>query len=164
MKFSPMEKLTEYFKKRDFSKSPEPQATRKFKRGKEPIFVIQRHEATHLHYDFRLEKDGVLKSWAIPKQPPTEFNIKRLAIQVEDHPLDYADFAGEIPHGLYGAGKVKIWDKGSYALQEWGPQKIIFELKGDRLRGNYCLLKLRPKLSEDKNWLFFKVSDFQSDS
>lgn len=117
-----------------------------------------------MHYDFRLEKDGVLKSWAIPKQPPTEFNIKRLAIQVEDHPLDYADFAGEIPHGLYGAGKVKIWDKGSYALQEWGPQKIIFELKGDRLRGNYCLLKLRPKLSEDKNWLFFKVSDFQSDS
>ena len=166
-----MEKLSKYFKKRNFSKSPEPKTSKRHKAGKEAIpvcrqarFVIQRHQATHLHYDFRLEKDGVLKSWAIPKEPPIEPNIKRLAIRVEDHPLDYADFEGEIPQGLYGAGKVEIWDKGTYVLQEWGSQKIIFELKGNRLKGNYCLLRLKPKLTEDKNWLFFKVSDFQSDT
>ena len=121
-----------------------------------PIFVIQKHEASHLHYDFRLEKDGVLKSWAIPKEPPQKSNIKRLAVQVEDHTLDYADFEGEITEGLYGAGQVQIWDKGEYTPLKFGAEEIIFELNGQRLKGTYCLIKLRPKLPQDKDWLFFK--------
>ena len=121
-----------------------------------PIFVIQKHEASHLHYDFRLEKDGVLKSWAIPKEPPQKSNIKRLAVQVEDHTLGYADFEGKIAEGLYGAGRVQIWDKGEYTPLKFGAEEIIFELNGQRLKGTYCLIKLRPKLPQDKNWLFFK--------
>ena len=121
-----------------------------------PIFVIQKHEASHLHYDFRLEKDGVLKSWAIPKEPPQKSDIKRLAVQVQDHALDYADFEGEIAEGLYGAGRVQIWDKGEYTPLKFGAEEIIFELNGQRLKGTYCLIKLRPKLPQDKNWLFFK--------
>ena len=121
-----------------------------------PVFVIQKHEASHLHYDFRLEKDGVLKSWAIPKEPPQKSNIKRLAVQVQDHPLDYADFEGEIAEGLYGAGRVQIWDKGEYTPLKFGAEEIVFELNGQRLKGTYCLIKLRPKLPQDKNWLFFK--------
>ena len=121
-----------------------------------PIFVIQRHEASHLHYDFRLEKDGVLKSWAIPKEPPQKSDIKRLAVQVEDHALDYADFEGEIAEGLYGAGRVQIWDKGECTPLKFGAEEIIFELNGKRLKGAYYLIKLRPKLPQNKNWLFFK--------
>jgi len=121
-----------------------------------PIFVIQRHAASHLHYDFRLAKDGVLKSWAIPKEPPQKSDIKRLAVQVEDHPLNYADFEGEIAEGLYGAGRVQIWDKGEYTPLKFGAEEIIFELNGQRLKGTYCLIKLKPKLPQDKNWLFFK--------
>ncbi len=151
-----MQNLSGYSKKRNFSKTPEPEPSKRFKAGKETIFVIQKHQASHLHYDFRLQKEGILKSSAIPKEPSAEFNIKRLAIQVEDHPLDYANFEGDIPEGLYGAGKVEIWDGGIYILQEWGQKKINFELKGNKLKGNYCLLKLKPKLGEDKNWLFFR--------
>ena len=124
--------------------------------SKELIFVIQKHHASHLHYDFRLEKDGVLKSWAIPKEPPKEIGIKRLAIQVEDHSLDYANFEGEIAEGLYGAGLVEIWDKGYYMPIKFNSTEIIFELKGEKLKGTYCLIKLKPKLPQDKNWLFFK--------
>jgi DNA ligase D-like protein (predicted 3'-phosphoesterase) len=115
-------------------------------------FAIQKHTATHLHYDFRLEMDGVLKSWAIPKEPPTEPNIKRLAVQVEDHKIDYIDFEGTIPEGKYGAGKVEIWDKGTYMLRHRSTNKIMFTLHGERLSGNYTLLRFK----EDKNWLFFK--------
>ena len=122
--------------------------------SKELIFVIQKHHASHLHYDFRLEKDGVLKSWAIPKEPPQETDIKRLAIQVEDHPLDYANFEGEIAEGSYGAGLVEIWDKGYYIPLKFNDTEIIFELKGEKLKGVYCLVKLKQK--QDKNWLFFK--------
>jgi len=121
-----------------------------------PIFVVQKHEATHLHYDFRLEKDGVLKSWAVPKEPPIEENIKRLAIQVEDHELEYADFKGQIPEGEYGAGTVETWDKGYYVPLKFEPKEIIVELKGKRLKGTYCLIKLKPNLSQDKSWLIFK--------
>jgi DNA ligase D-like protein (predicted 3'-phosphoesterase) len=121
-----------------------------------PIFVIQKHHASHLHYDFRMEKDGVLKSWAIPKEPPQEIGIKRLAIQVEDHPLDYANFEGEIAEGSYGAGLVEIWDKGYYMPIKFDSVEIIFELKGEKLKGTYCLIKLKPRLPQDKNWLFFK--------
>jgi DNA ligase D-like protein (predicted 3'-phosphoesterase) len=121
------------------------------KKSKNLIFVIQKHKATHLHYDFRLEKDGVLKSWTIPKEPPKDESIKRLAIQVEDHSLDYANFEGEIAEGLYGAGQVEIWDKGDYVPLKFKSKEIIFELKGKRLKGIYCLIKLK-----DKNWLFFR--------
>lgn len=122
-----------------------------------PTFVIHEHHATHLHWDFRLEIDGVLASWAIPKIPPKTKNLKRLAIQVEDHPLSYGKFEGEITEG-YGKGKVKIWDNGKYNLIEKTPKKIIFELSGKKLTGKYCLIK--TNFANDKrknNWLFFKT-------
>lgn len=115
-------------------------------------FVIQKHDATHLHYDFRLEMDGVLKSWAIPKEPPTEPGVKRLAVQVEDHQLDYIGFEGIIPEGGYGAGRVEVWDKGTYVIKHRSENKIMFTLHGQRLNGDYTLLRFK----EDKNWLFFK--------
>ncbi|GAI15690.1 unnamed protein product, partial [marine sediment metagenome] len=125
--------------------------------SKNLIFVVQKHQATRLHYDFRLEKGGVLKSWAIPKEPPIKEGIKRLAIQVEDHSLGYEDFEGEIAEGLYGAGTVEIWDKGYYIPVKFQANKeLIFELKGKKLKGTYCLIKLQPKNPQDKNWLFFK--------
>lgn len=115
-------------------------------------FVIQKHYARQLHYDFRLEMDGVLKSWAVPKEPPTESGVKRLAVQVEDHELSYIDFEGTIPEGMYGAGKVEIWDKGTYTLKHKSKDKIQFALYGERLSGDYVLIRFRG----DKNWLFFK--------
>ncbi len=126
------------------------------KKRRKPIFVVQKHHASHLHYDLRFEKDGGLKSWAIPKKPPEEAGIKRLAVQVEDHPLEYADFQGEIPKGEYGAGTVEIWDKGYFILAKFESREIILELMGKRLNGTYCLIKLKPKSPLDKNWLFFK--------
>lgn len=96
--------------------------------------------------------NGVLKSWAVPKTPPTESGIKRLAVQVEDHLLDYANFEGTIPEGQYGAGTVEIWDKGKYILKEKTDNKLIFEIKGNKLQGLYCLIRFKGK----KNWLFFK--------
>lgn len=120
------------------------------------IYLIHKHHTTHLHYDLRLEMSGVLKSWAIPKQPPKIKNIKRLAIQVEDHPIDYANFEGIIPKGNYGAGEVAIWDKGEYELIEKNPRKILFKLYGKRLKGKYCLIKTNYGKNK-KSWLFFKV-------
>ncbi len=114
-------------------------------------FVIQKHQATHLHYDFRLEMDGVLKSWAVPKEPPTKSGVKRLAVQVEDHALDYINFEGTIPEGMYGAGTVEIWDKGTYTLKTRRENKIEFTLHGSKLKGDYVLIRFR-----NKNWLFFK--------
>lgn len=122
---------------------------------KKRIFVVQKHDASHLHYDFRLEMNGVLKSWAIPKQPPLRKGIKRLAIQVENHPLSYAKFEGEIKEG-YGKGKVEIWDSGKYLLMEKNREKIEVELFGRKLKGKYILVN--AKLSgEKKNWLLIKV-------
>jgi DNA ligase D-like protein (predicted 3'-phosphoesterase) len=118
----------------------------------EKVYVIQKHDATHLHYDLRLEMNGVLKSWAVPKTPPTESGIKRLAVQVEDHPLSYADFEGTIPEGQYGAGTVEIWDRGKYVLKEKTDDKMILEIKGNKLQGLYCLIRFKGK----ENWLFFK--------
>lgn len=115
------------------------------------IFVVQEHHAAHLHWDFRLELGGVLRSWAVPKQPPKEHGIKRLAIQTEDHPLSYVDFEGEIPEGSYGAGTVKIWDKGFFSIIEQDAKKIIVDLKGKRLTGLYCLIH-----TGGKKWLFFR--------
>lgn len=117
-------------------------------------FVIQKHQATHLHYDFRLEMDGVLKSWAVPKEPPTKPGVRRLAVQVEDHDLDYIDFEGAIPEDTYGAGTVEIWDKGTYTLRTRTDNKIMFTLHGDKLKGDYLLIRFK-----DKNWLFFKKKE-----
>jgi DNA ligase D-like protein (predicted 3'-phosphoesterase) len=115
-------------------------------------YVIQKHQATHLHWDFRLEMDNVLKSWAVPKEPPTQPNVKRLAMEVEDHELSYIDFQGTIPKGQYGAGTVEIWDKGTYTLQNRTQNIIEFTLHGEKLMGDYVLIRFK----QDKNWLLFK--------
>jgi DNA ligase D-like protein (predicted 3'-phosphoesterase) len=120
------------------------------------IFVLQEHNASHHHYDLRLEIDGVLKSFALPKTPPTESGIKRLAIQTEDHPLEYADFEGVIPQGHYGAGTVTIWDRGGLVIEDLREnEKILFELSGDKMQGRYALIKTKIG-GQKKNWLFFK--------
>lgn len=121
----------------------------------ERIYTIQKHDASSLHYDLRLEKDGVLKSWAIPKGPSDDPSEKRLAIETEDHPLDYADFEGEIEEGKYGAGKVELWDEGTYEIVEWEENKIIVDINGERLDGKYVLIRFKPD-EEPENWLFFK--------
>ena len=142
--------LEEYWKKRDFEKTDEPKGDDKTSGGN--IYVIQKHQARRLHYDLRLEMDGVLKSWAIPKIPPTEKGVKRLAVQVEDHPVEYANFEGTIPEGQYGAGTVEIWDRGQYVLKERDEDKLVFEIKGNKLKGDYCLVRFKGR----ENWLFFK--------
>lgn len=121
-----------------------------------PIFVIQEHHARNLHWDLRLEMGGVLKSWAVPKQPPRTKGIKRLAIQVNDHLRSYANFEGEIKEG-YGKGTVKIWDKGKYKLIKKDSKKIEFELKGIKMKGKYVLVKTNYGAKPEKSWLFFKV-------
>jgi len=142
--------LEEYLDKRDFEKTNEPKGGENTS-GRD-IYVIQKHQARNLHYDLRLEMDGVLRSWAVPKTPPSKHGIKRLAVQVEDHPIDYANFEGTIPEGQYGAGTVEIWDKGQYILKERKEDKLIFEIKGNKLSGDYCLVRFKGR----KNWLFFK--------
>ena len=144
--------LSEYTSKRRFEETPEPKASLEKNKGK-LIFVIQEHHARRLHYDLRLEKDGVLKSWAVPKGIP-EAGQKVLAVEVEDHPYDYASFEGEIPKGQYGAGTVKIWDKGYYEPKLWENDKIEVTLDGNRLKGRYILVRL--KRAGDKNWLLLK--------
>ncbi len=115
-------------------------------------FVVHEHHATHLHWDFRLEKDGVLKSWAVPKGPPEKKAVKRLAVRVEDHETGYVDFEGTIPKGSYGAGEVTIWDKGTYSVESESSKRIVFALKGKRLRGRFSLVHVR-----DKQWLLIKL-------
>jgi len=122
-----------------------------------PIFVIHEHDSTNLHWDLRLEIGGVLKSWAVPKQPPRTNGIKRLAIQVEDHLRSYANFQGTIPEGNYGAGTVKIWDRGKFHLIEKKSDKIEFELTGTKLKGKYVLIKTNYGANPEKSWLFFKI-------
>jgi bifunctional non-homologous end joining protein LigD len=150
-------KLAEYRKKRDPKKTPEPFGGQK--RGKEPIFVVQRHDARRLHYDFRLERDGALASWAVPKGVPLEPGQQHLAVHVEDHPLEYAAFEGEIPKGEYGAGTVEIWDSGTYELlEEKKNGGLTVRLHGKRLDGTYALVP--AKLSGDpKNWLILRKRD-----
>lgn len=160
--------LAQYRKKRKFEKTPEPgtlpvrQAGGRYlaepksevaKKGKRPIFVIQEHWATHHHFDFRLELDGVLKSWAVPKGVPEKEGIKRLAISVEDHPLEYANFEGTIPEGQYGAGKVKIWDEGTYELSEQTKDRLEFVLHGKKLKGVYVMIKMQGRPNQ---WLILK--------
>ena len=116
-----------------------------------PRFVIQKHHASHLHYDLRLEMDGALKSWAVPKEPVADAKVKRLALQVEDHDLDYIDFEGEIAEGQYGAGTVEIWDSGTYELVERRAGLLRFDLRGRRLRGPWKLVKF--KAEKGNEWL-----------
>ena len=123
------------------------------------LFVVQRHAARNLHFDFRLELDGVLKSWAIPKQPSTEPDVKRLAIMVDDHDLSYADFEGEIGEGNYGAGKVEIWDKGRFDMEARKDNKMVFVLHGKKLKGRYTILKFDK--AGANNWLLFKTKKEQ---
>ena len=147
--------LSDYTTRRDFSRSPEPPAF--VEKGMGRSFVVQEHHARRLHYDLRLERDGVLKSWAVPKGPPETSGDRRLAVQVEDHPLEYGKFEGTIPEGQYGAGTVKIWDKGLYESIAWGENKIEFIIKGEKLEGRYVLVKF--KKAGEKNWLLFKGGD-----
>src|SRR2546423_9043954 len=128
-----------------------------------PIFVIQKHDATSLHYDFRLEVDGVLKSWAVPKGPSTDPRDKRLAMQVEDHPLSYGDFEGVIPEGQYGAGPVIVWDTGPYRAEEALGETLkqgraSFWLEGKKVRGGYCLCRM-----DGRRWLLVKKDDEEAD-
>jgi DNA ligase D-like protein (predicted 3'-phosphoesterase) len=141
--------LERYGKKRRFARTPEP-APKVTKRS-DNRFVVQEHHARRLHWDFRLELDGVLKSWAVPRGPPEEPGIRRLAVEVEDHPVDYITFEGIIPEGEYGAGSVKIWDKGSFKLKRRGEDIYEFWLRGRRLKGKYNLIRFK-----EKNWLIFK--------
>jgi bifunctional non-homologous end joining protein LigD len=153
-----MPRLREYERKRDPKKTPEPFGKGR-RRGKKPIFVVQRHDARRLHYDFRLERDGALASWAVPKGIPLEAGQRNLAVHVEDHPLEYATFEGEIPAGEYGAGQVEIWDHGTYELvEEKKNGGLTVRLDGERLQGTWTLVP--AKLSGDpKNWLLIRKTD-----
>jgi bifunctional non-homologous end joining protein LigD len=163
--------LSLYNKKRSFANTPEPSGKSKTKKHKELLFVVQKHHASHLHYDFRLEMEGVLKSWAVPKGPSLNPSDKRLAMQVEDHPFDYKDFEGIIPKGNYGAGTVIVWDHGTYEPSEnhngKDPEKqllhelhkgtLSIELNGEKLKGNFALVKTKGR--EDNAWLLIKKKD-----
>jgi DNA ligase D-like protein (predicted 3'-phosphoesterase) len=120
-----------------------------------PVYVIQEHSATRLHWDLRFEIDKTLKSWALPKEPPQKINEKRLAVSVDDHPIEYALFEGKIPKGNYGAGKVTIWDRGTFEIEEKSKIKLVVNIHGSKLKGKYCLVHFKP---EGKNWLFFKMN------
>lgn len=149
--------LKEYSKKRDFTKTKEPRGGLAKVKSEKKIFVVHNHFSKNHHYDLRLEMDGALASWAIPKEPPIEKGTKRLAVQVEDHPLSYATFKGTIPEGNYGAGKVEIWDNGFYELKSKSDGKIEFKLNGKKLNGNYVLVKTSYGSKPEKSWLWFKV-------
>jgi bifunctional non-homologous end joining protein LigD len=160
--------LQKYRKMRSFGDTPEP-AGGKPKRGKLPIFVIQKHQASHLHYDFRLEMEGVLKSWAVPKGPSYDPGVKRLAMMTEDHPYDYAKFEGVIPAGNYGAGNVIIWDEGEWEFIEPGDDpvkalkggKLTFRMFGKKMFGEWALVKIGGRSRSDKGneWLLLKHRD-----
>lgn len=120
-------------------------------------FVVQEHFARTHHFDFRLEKDGVFKSWAVPKGVETEPGVKRLAVQVEDHPLEWGEFEGEIPPGEYGAGTVYVWDRGTYEAEEWQPNRIVFFLRGAKLQGRYELVRF--KRAGENAWNIFRLPD-----
>lgn len=147
--------LSDYMAKRNFSRTPEPPMTQEKGVGKS--FVVQEHHARRLHYDLRLERDGVLKSWAVPKGIPERSGDRKLAVQVEDHPMEYRKFEGTIPEGQYGAGTVKIWDKGLYEPIAWEENKIEFIVSGEKMTGLYVLVKF--KKAGENNWLLFKGSD-----
>jgi bifunctional non-homologous end joining protein LigD len=163
--------LEAYRSKRNFKKTPEPASGEKKQLG-HPIYVIQKHDASHLHYDLRLEVSGVLKSWAIPKGPSTDPRVKRLAMPTDDHPMDYAAFEGIIPEGQYGGGTVMVWDIGTYrnirgekhpfekaTMEEAYEQgKVEVWLDGKKLKGGYALIRT-GRLAEKRGWLIIKMKD-----
>jgi DNA ligase D-like protein (predicted 3'-phosphoesterase) len=169
------DQLAEYRSKRDLDRSPEPSGERGGARG-EPIFVVQKHRARSEHYDFRLEAGGVLKSWAVPKGPSTDPSEKRLAIRVEDHPLEYATFEGVIPGGEYGAGAVIVWDTGTYrnATRRDGQDvpieealndgHVVVELHARKLRGGYALTRTDVDERGRERWLLVKMRDAEADA
>lgn len=166
--------LDEYRRKRDTRKTPEPAGRKRGSRRGKPRFVIQQHDATAMHWDFRLEADGVLKSWAVPKGPSTDPREKRLAMPTEDHPLDYAGFEGVIPEGEYGAGPVIVWDAGTYRnLTEKNGKEVPVEdavraghvkvfLEGEKLRGAYALT--RTGQGKRPRWILVKMKDEHADA
>lgn len=175
----PEEKLEQYREKRDLRSTPEPgEGEIDFQWATErPLFVIQKHDASSLHYDFRIEVDGVLKSWAVPKGPSTDPRQKRLAIPTEDHPLAYADFEGVIPEDEYGGGTVQVWDRGSYRNLkepregEGEPESVSQQLdaghatiwlEGEKLSGGYALI--RTGTGDDHRWLLIKMKDEEADA
>jgi bifunctional non-homologous end joining protein LigD len=145
-------KLGEYERKRDFKKTPEPSGAKKKGGADEPRFVIQEHHATSLHWDLRLERDGVFVSWAVPKGIPPDPKKNHLAVHVEDHPLDYGDFEGEIPKGNYGAGKVKLWDRGTYETHKFRDNEVMVTFHGERVNGKYVLFQ-----TKGKNWMIHRM-------
>lgn len=157
--------IQRYRAKRDFSQTAEPQPGEAAGAGGDAIFVVQKHDATRLHYDFRLEHDGVLWSWAIPKGPSLDPKDKRLAVHVEDHPRDYATFEGTIPKGQYGGGTVEIWDRGTWrplgdAAADLSRGEMKFELEGERLHGRFVFIRLKPRPKDRaENWLLIKEHD-----
>ena len=176
-------KLSEYREKRDFGKTPEPgpavPAGNADDEQRERIFVIQKHDASRLHYDFRLEVDGVLKSWAVPKGPSLNPADKRLAVMTEDHPMEYAGFEGSIPEDEYGGGTVIVWDHGTYRnLKQEDPRHkpmtmaeglaqghVTVWLEGKKLQGGFALIRTRGKQRrEAENWLLIKMSDAFADA
>lgn len=162
-------KLKDYQEKRDFGETSEPVSDKTSTGGRETIFVVQKHDATRLHFDFRLEADGVLKSWAVPKGPSMNHKDKRLAVQVEDHPLEYGSFEGTIPEGNYGAGTVEIWDSGTYSPIEQHRNvtkaiedgKLMFIMHGSKLKGLFTLIRTDMD-GTNKNWLLLKKGDIYS--
>ena len=166
----PETKLAEYRQKRDFSRTDEPAGGR-VRASQKLAFVIQKHAASHLHYDLRLELDGVMKSWAVPKGPSLDPSVKRLAMQVEDHPIEYNSFEGTIPKGEYGGGTVMLWDRGTYSYGGANPDPLEglrgghkkgdfkFVLNGKRLQGSWVLVRTRSDSSGKPQWLLIKHKD-----
>jgi bifunctional non-homologous end joining protein LigD len=157
--------LEEYSAKRRFSSTPEPPPSGMEGKQHANRFCVQRHDATRLHYDFRLEMDGVLKSWAIPKGPVLDPALKHLAAQVEDHPVEYGDFEGTIPEGNYGAGSVMLWDRGTYELlgstsgaDQLARGDLKFRLSGEKLKGEFALVRMKGR-GKGKDWLLIKKRD-----
>src|SRR3954453_21435552 len=160
--------LSLYQAKRDFTKTAEPSGSTPVKPAEYPRFVIQKHAASHLHYDLRLEVNGVFKSWAVTKGPSLDPGDRRLAVEVEDHPLDYGDFEGTIPQGEYGGGTVMLWDRGFWATEDGGdPERALrkgelkFTLAGEKLQGSWAIVRMRNDRERSKrnNWLLIKHRD-----
>jgi len=165
-KATPHAKLKTYRAKRDFKVTAEPSGARKVEKAPNLRYVIQKHAATRLHYDLRLELDGVFRSWAVTKGPSLNPKDKRLAVEVEDHPLDYGDFEGTIPKGEYGGGTVMLWDRGFWAPQTKDPTKALargelkFVLSGEKLKGGFVLVRMKRREGEKRsNWLLIKHRD-----
>ena len=164
--------LQRYQAKRHFDRTPEPRGSvpARARRAERLKFVVQKHAASTLHYDFRLEMDGVLKSWAVTKEPAEDGAVKRLAVRTEDHPLEYANFEGDIPEREYGAGHVDLWDQGAWVPDEppltaMRRGKLTFELKGRRMKGRWALIRMGNASTRKKDlWLLMKVRDGDGDA